>query len=140
MTATRERHPMDLLEYFENVRGTGVLATADGEGRVNVAVYARPHVMEDKTLAFIMADRLTRRNVEQNPHAAYLFLQDGTERGGIRLSLTKVGESEDPDLIAQLRRRSYSPEDESGMGKLRLVYFAVDHQRPLVGSFAEAPA
>ena len=128
---------MDLLDYFEHARGTGVLARADSEGRVNVAVYARPHVMEDKTLGFIMADRLTRRNVEQNPRAAYLFLEGGTERGGIRLSLTKVGESDDPDLIAQLRRRSYSPQDESGVGKVRLVYFAVDHQRPLVGSFAE---
>ena len=130
---------MDLLEYFENVRGTGVLSTADREGRVNVAVYARPHVTEDGTLAFIMADRLTRRNVEQNPQAAYLFLEDGPERSGIRLSLTKVRESEDPDLIGRLRRRAYSPEDESGMGKLRVVYFAVEHQRPLVGEFPVAP-
>jgi hypothetical protein len=129
---------MDLLEYFEHVRGTGMLSTADREGRVNVAVYARPHVMEDGTLAFIMADRLTRRNVEQNPHAAYLFLEEGAERAGIRLSLTKVRESEDPDLIGRLRRRDYSPEDESGMGKLRLVYFTVEHQRPLVGEFPVA--
>ncbi len=128
---------MDLLEYFENVRGTGVIATADGEGRVNVAIYARPHVMKDGTLGFIMADRLTRQNVERNPRAAYLFLEEGTQRAGVRLSLTKVGESEDPELIASLRRRSYLPEDESGMGKLRLVYFAVEHQRPLVGSLPE---
>jgi hypothetical protein len=124
---------MDLSEYFEHVRGTGVLSTADREGRVNSAVYARPHVMEDGTLAFIMTARLTRRNVEENPHAAYLFLEDGAERAGIRLGLTKIGESEDPDLIARLRRRSYSAEDESSMGKLRLVYFRVEHQRPLVG-------
>jgi len=124
---------MELGKYFENVRGSGVLATADREGRVNVALYARPHVMQDGTLAFIMADRLTRQNLEHNPHAAYLFMQDGDQRAGIRLSLTKVRESEDPELIAQLRRRSYLPEDESAMGSLRLVQFSLDHQRPLVG-------
>ena len=129
---------MDLLKYFENVRGTGVLSTADGQGRINVAVYARPHMMEDGTLAFIMSDRLTRRNVEHNPHAAYLFLEGGAERAGIRLSLTKVRESDDADVIGRLRRRSYPPEDEAGTGRLRLVYFAVDHQRPLVGAAAEA--
>jgi putative heme iron utilization protein len=130
---------MDLKKYFEDARGTGVLSTADGQGRVNVAVYARPHVMEDGTLAFIMSDRLSRHNVEQNPNAAYLFLEDKTERAGIRLNLTKVRESEDADLIARLRRRSYPPEDEAGMGKLRLVYFTVEHQRPLVGAPRETP-
>ena len=59
-----------LAGYFENVRGTGVLATADSEGRVKVALHARPHVMEDGTLAFVMLERLTRHNLKQNPHAA----------------------------------------------------------------------
>ena len=36
-----------LSEYFEKTKGTGILATADAEGHVNVAVYARPHVPDD---------------------------------------------------------------------------------------------
>ena len=50
---------MNLGEYFEKKKGLGVLATADSEGKVDVAVYARPHMMDDETVAFIMADRLT---------------------------------------------------------------------------------
>jgi len=38
---------MSISEYFENTKGTGVLATADSEGKVDAAIYARPHVMED---------------------------------------------------------------------------------------------
>lgn len=55
----------DLASYFESVRGTGVLATSDHEGRVNVAVYARPHVMADGTTAFVMHERLTRQNPDR---------------------------------------------------------------------------
>ena len=50
---------MDLQEYFENAEGHGALATADSQGHVDVAVYARPHIMEYQTIAFIMPDRLT---------------------------------------------------------------------------------
>ena len=54
---------MNLKDYFENAKGVGVLATADADGKVNVAVYARPHFLDsedDKTAAFIMNACLMR--------------------------------------------------------------------------------
>jgi hypothetical protein len=57
---------MDLKEYFDDTKGVGVLATADGEGKVDAAIYARPHFMEDGTLAVIMRDRLTHHNLQSN--------------------------------------------------------------------------
>ena len=48
---------MELKEYFESAKGVGILATADSKGHVDVAVYSRPHFMEDGSLAFIMRDR-----------------------------------------------------------------------------------
>ena len=47
---------MDLSEYFDQTKGHGVLATADVEGKVNVAVYARPYFMDGNTVLFIMAE------------------------------------------------------------------------------------
>ena len=38
---------MSLAEYFEHVTGVGVLSTADASGRVNSAVYGRPHFIDD---------------------------------------------------------------------------------------------
>ena len=64
---------MDLGNYFENKKGLGILATADDEGRVDLAVYSRPHIMEEKVIAFIMADRLTHRNLQSNNHAATIY-------------------------------------------------------------------
>ena len=60
---------MNLKTYFEETKGMGVLSTADGEGRVNAAVYARPHVMDDGSLAFVMRDRLSHNNLQSNPRA-----------------------------------------------------------------------
>ncbi len=50
---------MNLNQYFGNTKGLGIMSTADATGKVDAAIYARPHIMEDGTLAFIMRDRLT---------------------------------------------------------------------------------
>ena len=68
---------MDYREYFRDVKGRGILATADQDGLVDVAVYAKPHLMEDDTIAFIMRDRLTHHNVQSNNQADYLFMEEG---------------------------------------------------------------
>ena len=121
---------MDLKEYFENTEGIGILATADGEGRVDAAVYARPHFMEDGTIALIMRDRLTHHNLQSNPHACYLFREKGPGYHGKRLFLTKIGEEQDSELLMSLRRRQYL--DEKDEAKF-LVFFKTDKELPLIG-------
>ena len=96
---------MELKDYFENTKGTGVMATANGDGKVDAAIYARPHFMEDGTLAFIMRDRLTHNNLQSNDSATYLFIEDGPGYKGKRLFLTKVREEQDTELLYSLRRR-----------------------------------
>ncbi|MFO7556556.1 MAG: pyridoxamine 5'-phosphate oxidase family protein [Desulfobacterales bacterium] len=123
---------MNLKEYFENTKGIGVISTAGGDGRVDTAIYARPHVMEDGLLAFIMRDRVTYTNIQANPHAAYLFKEEGSGYQGKRLYLTKVKEEEDTEIIESLRRRSYLSDKDSEESKF-LVYFKVDRERPLIG-------
>jgi hypothetical protein len=124
---------MDLQDYFDKTKGTGVLATADKEGKVDLAIYAKPHVMDKETVAFIMADRLTHHNLQSNSHAAYLFKEEGTGYRGTRLFLTKLREEQDSDLLYAIRSKRYPSEKEEG--KLRfLVLFKVDKVLPLVGA------
>lgn len=124
---------MTLDAYFEEKKGLGVLATADGDGKVNAAVYSRPHVMEDGTLAFIMWDRLTHSNLQSNPHAMFLFREEGPGYKGKRLYLTKTREEEETELLHTLRRKSYSPEKDEKESKF-LVFFQIEKEIPLVGS------
>ncbi len=79
---------MTLSDYFEKAKGKGVIATADAKGKVGMAVYARPHFINEKTAAFIVADRLMHKNLQSNPSASYLFVEEAPVHGK-RLYLTK---------------------------------------------------
>ncbi len=121
---------MALKEYFENTKGTGILATADSDGKVDAAVYARPNIMEDGSLAFIMRDRLTHHNLQSNSHATYLFVEHGPGYKGKRLYLTKVREEQDTKLLESLRKRQYIDEKEEAKF---LVFFKLTKELPLIG-------
>jgi hypothetical protein len=126
---------MKISEYFKTAKGTGVLATADDGGRVNVSIYAVPHVMDEETIAFIMADRLTHQNLQSNPNAAYLFMEEEEKKyKGKRLYLKKIREEKDSPTLDSVRRKKY-PELK---GEEYLVYFRVEKVLPLIGSGPEA--
>jgi hypothetical protein len=124
---------MELSEYFEKNKGFGILATADSSGIVDAAVYARPHVIDEKTVAFIMADRLTHANLQINASAVYLYKEEGEHYSGKRLFLTKNGEEENQQLVDEICRRcDYSM--HSGNLTRYIVFFTVDKVLPLIGS------
>ena len=133
MAQISKEDKMELSEYFEGLKGSGVLATADDQGRVDVAIYAKPHIMDGETIAFIMPDRLTHHNLQSNNHAAYLFREDGPGYKGIRLFLSKVREEKDSELLSSIRRKSYA--NEKGEEDSRfLVFFKIDKVLPLIGA------
>ena len=126
---------MKLSEYFEKAKGIGVLATTDAAGQVNQAIYAKPLFLDkddDTTCSFIMANRLTHDNVEHNPSAAYLFIEEGEGYVGKRLSLTVIGEETDPEKIKAVRHRNI-PTISEEEGKY-LVHFHIEGERPLIGN------
>jgi hypothetical protein len=127
---------MNLSEYFENVIGVGVLATADGDGKVNAAIYARPYFLDkdDETaIALIMSDRKSHDNVVVNPNAAYLFIEEGDDYLGKRLTLVKTGEDADQERIRSICRRKCTAEEVQDRTRF-LVFFRVESIRPLVGT------
>jgi hypothetical protein len=126
---------MKLSEYFENKKGVGVLSTADAAGKVDAAIYARPHFVGEDTIAFIASDRITHANLQTNPFAVYLFKEKDSYEGK-RLYLTKIREEKDSPLIDEIRRRKHSDEEDNDKTASKfLVYFKIDKVRPLIGDF-----
>lgn len=124
---------MDMKKYLENTPGRGVLATAANDGRVDAAIYSVPHVLDDGVVAFLMRDRLSHRNIQENQHATFIFMEDGPGSRGVRLFLNKIKEETDPAAIKNLRRRELTPEEDQARGVTFLVSFAVEKILPLIG-------
>jgi hypothetical protein len=57
-------------------------------------------------VSFIMRDRLTHVNLQENSKANYMFIENGPGIDGIRVNLEKVGGSEDQKKIANLSKRN----------------------------------
>jgi hypothetical protein len=86
---------MKLSDYFEKTKGRGVISTADSSGHLTSAVYAKPHFMDENNIAFIMADRLTHKNLESNTNAVYLFMESGEKYAETSI-LPKLKRKEQP--------------------------------------------
>jgi hypothetical protein len=126
---------MGLKEYFSSKNGFGVLSTADEFGKVDAAPYARPHVIDDTHVAFIMSDRLSHANIVKNPYAVYLFKELWFGYNGKRLYLKKEKESDDQALIKNTCTANY-PGPYCGPRFLKgsfIVFFKVESVLPLVG-------
>jgi len=132
------RRSLTLKEYFHGTNGTGVLSTADSAGKVDAAIYSIPHVFDDGTLAFLMRERLTHLNLQSNPYATFLFIENVPGHRGVRLFLIKLKEETDSALIAKMTRRNLTPEEDKQKGPKFLVYFTVEKILPLIGG-GESP-
>ncbi len=122
---------MNLNNYFEQNKGRGVLATADSTGKVTAALYGRPLFMDHKTAVFIMAERLTHENLQSNPWAVYLFMEEGEGYTGKRLYLKKIKEEENEELVRDIAGKcGYSQHGRYGR---YAVFFNVEKVLPLVG-------
>ena len=128
---------MDLQTYFEQIKGMGVLATADSDGNVDLAIYGRPHVIDENTIALIMRQRLSFANLQSNPKAAYMFVEKTEGYKGKRLYLTKIDQQSDPELIEKFRRGHHGSFSKEDAPKAHLVTFSIDRRRPLVGDKKE---
>ncbi len=126
---------MDLKKYFDSIKGLGVLSTADEKGKVNAAVYSKPQVIDDTHVAFIMGDKLTHANLKSNPHAVFLFKEDGIDYQGKRVYLKKESETDNQELISRTCKREYSGVycEPHYVKNYFLVTFVVELVLPLVG-------
>jgi hypothetical protein len=124
---------MDLAAYFDKAEGTGILATCDPGNMVDLAIYAKPVVIDLDTIAFVMRQRMSHQNLRTNLTAAYMFIEKGTGYKGLRLHLTMQREETNQTLIAAIRKKQPWIYPENDDSEKFLVFFKVNRIRPLVG-------
>ncbi len=124
---------MSLYSYFKNTQGIGILATADSDGMVDLAVYAKPEIVDDTTIAFVMKERLSRENLKTNPNAAYMFIEKGDGYMGKRLYLTMTREETNTSLVEEFIKRQPEISPSKDDSNKYLVFFQVNNVWPLIG-------
>ena len=113
--------------------GIGVMATADGEGNVNTAIYARPHIVDANTLVWGMTDGRSFRNLKQNPRAAYLLKQSGPGFRGLRLALELLRTEDAGEMLEEIRRRANEVVGPgAGKAVTHAAWFRIAEIRPLI--------
>jgi hypothetical protein len=126
---------MKLANYFDRVKGFGILSTADSKGRVNAAAISKPFVVDERTVAFVMPGNLTHKNLQSNPYAAYYFLEKSEKYDGVRLHLTRIRESRAMADIEEIRKKRYPIfTTKYSLESKYAVYFKVDKVLPLVAA------
>ena len=116
------------MNYFENHNGFGVLSTANSEGIINAALYARPHIQNGRAI-FLAAPTQTLQNLQQNPNAHYLFQQEGDGYQGVRLQLKLHNIVNDQERAKELRRAHKDSNDV----EVRILEFDIINTSALVG-------
>jgi hypothetical protein len=123
---------MKLAELFPE-GGRGVIGTADASGRVNMAVFATPHIIDEETLAWGFTEGRSYANLKQNPHASYLYLAPSRGYSGWRLGLTFKEETGEGELLAGIKEMAtQAAGPQAGAAVKHVVYFKVDEVRPLM--------
>jgi hypothetical protein len=123
---------MKLAELFP-AAGKGVIATSGGGGVVNIAIYARPHIIDDETLAWGMTDGRSYSNLKENPHASYLYMAPVAGFSGWRLTLELKAIEDSGELLETIRKSTKEiVGPESGVLVKHVGYFKVTEVRPLI--------
>jgi hypothetical protein len=123
---------MKLADHFQP-GGNGVMATAGADGTVNTAIYAIPHVTGENTLAWGMTERLTVRNLRENPSASYLYIAPGNRYEGVRLTLKLKEIRDSGNLLDTIRGKTRESSGEGAANALKYVaFFEVVEKRPLI--------
>ncbi len=123
---------MNLSELFQQ-QGLGIMATASKDGRVNTAVYARPHVIDEKTMVWGMTEGRTYRNITENPLASFLFKASGPGFSGVRLALELLKTEESGPILAKIKENADTTVGPgTGAAVIHAAWFTVAEVRPLI--------
>ena len=123
---------MKLSEMFP-AGGRGVIAASDSSGNVNTAVYATPHIVDEKTVAWGMTEGRTWACVKENPHASYLYMNPGPGYSGVRLKLSLKKFVESGEMLETVKKQTAAIVSPAAAEAVtHVAYFEVEEIRPLI--------
>lgn len=124
---------VNMKEFFSQ-KGTGIMGTADRKGRVNLAIYSPPIVLDNQIVVFGATKRKTYENLKENPHAMFMYILDKPGWEGIRLELKLVKVEDEGEMLERIKE-NFTKIGYNSLAKeiAFALYFEVVNRFPLKG-------
>ena len=78
------------MDCFNKRPRLGTLSTASKDGRVDVAYFGSPRMVDENTVTMVLYKDRTLANLQENPHAVFMIMEPGktfSEWKGVRVYL-----------------------------------------------------
>jgi hypothetical protein len=124
-----------LMEYFNKQPRLGTLSTAGQNGKVNVAYFGSPRMVDDKTVFMGLGKNRTYANLQENAHAVFMIMEPGEslpEWKGVRVYLEMTDCQTSGEKLDTIRA---AIAEKAGEGAAKMIHAAVTFEireiRPL---------
>ncbi|WP_292518280.1 pyridoxamine 5'-phosphate oxidase family protein [Methanoculleus sp.] len=125
-----------LMEYFNKQPRIGLLSTANGDGKVDAAVFGSPMMVDEKTVVMGIGENRTFAYLQENPNAVYTIVEQGEtimDWKGLRVYLTMKEYATSGEVLDTYRKKIAEIAGEAAAAMIHAsVTFEVAEVRPLV--------
>ncbi len=125
-----------LMEYFNKMPRIGSLSTAGKDGKVNVAAFGSPRMVDEKRVVMATRKNRTFANLQENPFAVFMIMEPGktsSEWKGLRVYLKMTGFKTEGEELESFRVQVAARVGEAAAKALyAAVTFEVYEIRPIV--------
>jgi hypothetical protein len=125
-----------LMEYFNKQPRLGCMSTSRKDGKVNVACFGSPRMVDEKTVVMAVRKNRTFDNLRENPNAVFMIMEPGktsSEWKGVRVYLKmKEYDTSGAKLEKARAQTAKAVGEEAAKSIYAAVTFEIEEVRPIV--------
>ena len=98
-----------LMDYFNKQPRLGCMSNSGKDGKVNMACFGSPHMVDEKTVMMEISKNRSFENLQENPNAVFMIMEPGktsAEWKGIRVYLTMKKYETSGEKLETIRNRA----------------------------------
>jgi uncharacterized pyridoxamine 5'-phosphate oxidase family protein len=125
-----------LMEYFNKQPRIGTLSTAGKDGKVDVAYFGSPRMIDEKTVLMTVRKNQTFANLQENPNAAFMILEQANAAPGwkgVRVYVKMIEYQTSGEKLETMKKAiAQKAGEETAKSMYAVLIFEVQAVRPLM--------
>jgi hypothetical protein len=125
-----------LMEYFNKQPRMGCMSTSGKDGKVNVACFGSPRMIDDKTVVMAVRRNRTFENLQENPNAVFMIMEPGKTSlawKGVRVYLKMKGYETFGENLERARvQAAKAVGEEAAKALSAVVTLEIEEVRPII--------